>query len=108
MERIVQAAAVTATAAGEARREFSLKIGPAFVVQREEEQRTEAEGEGERGGKRKGERNAKREEFMMKKRQHKRNISQDMNIPKLNTDQMLRVKKSLRDLFQKENNRSLN
>jgi hypothetical protein len=40
--------------------------------------------------------------------EEERNISRDVNITKLNTDQMLRVKKSLGDLFQKENNRSLN
>jgi 3-dehydroquinate dehydratase len=93
--RIIQAASSAAVAAAEderARRDNSLRINPALVVQREEAQRVELE------------EIAQREEFVRRKEHYERQISQGVNIPQLNADQMRRVKEGLSDLFKGELN----
>jgi hypothetical protein len=92
---MIQAASSAAAEAAEddrARRDNSLPIHPAFVVQRQEARRAEFEAI------------AECEEFLRKKEHSERHISQGVNIPQLNADQMRRVKEGLSDLLKGELN----
>jgi hypothetical protein len=79
ISRMIQAAPSTAAVAAEdggARRDNSLRIHPAFVVERQEARRAEFEAI------------AEREECVRKKEHYERYISQGVNIPQVNGDQM--------------------
>jgi hypothetical protein len=92
MIQAASSAAAVAAENGRARRDNSLRIHPALVVQRSEAQRAKCEAI------------AEREEFMKKEEHDEGHISQDVNIPQLNGDQRRQVKEGLSDLFKGELN----
>jgi hypothetical protein len=74
------------------RNDHGLRINPALIIQRRNEERAN---EADR---------LRRSEFIKKKEQHQRNIDRGVNIPQLNGQQMRRVKVGLSDMFKGELN----